>query len=247
MQTVIMSDRIRDVMKEGVRGLALIMYNTYTNDPKIRLINTEKDGRAMENTFKSLKFATLVLPNASKDQVSNVVDEIASFPDYPEKYNCFAVYFSGHGNIESTLLSNESEPFNFEKVILQRFNKKLRRNVSERITQVPILVFIDACKGEKWPYPKGVAKVLEGGKVPMNVLVSFATAEGYVALENGGGGVWTQQLASRLEISEKSIVETLKEVKEAMPKNYFREALPVTWTKSNVGDFKLKENVGEFG
>lgn len=239
---------IEGTVTEGARGLALIMYNTYMHYPpgpgNGQLPNTKRDQEAMEETFKSLKFDTLVLPNANKDKVSEVIDKFASYPKYPKKYNCFAIYFSGHGDAGSMLSAND-EDFNFEKVILQRFNKKLNRNVSERITKVPILVFIDACKGGDHPR-RTVPKVLQKNKVSLNVLVAYATAEGYIALDKGGG-VWTQNLAGILEKSEKTILETLDDVKQKMPADYFPEALPVTWRHedSNVGDFKLRENLGK--
>jgi hypothetical protein len=234
--------------KHNARGLALIMYNTYLTSEK-PLGGTEVDAINMTDTLTSLGFAIRLLPSATKKEVKKAIEELASFPRYPKKYNCFVIYFAGHGDEKSILQYDDGENFNFERVILQRFNPKLNGAVSERIANVPILVCIDACRGRKNP-ELAVSRMQQVKYVPINIIVAYSTAEKYAAIgDRYGGGYWTQKLATRLRESNTSILETLKDVNNSFIGKYHDRAIPVTWKHkdSNVGNFKLKENVGEFG
>ena len=233
-----------EARKENARGLAVIFYNSYENDKKFKLTGTIKDGKAMSATFDSLGFATLSLSDVDKEDVGDIIGELASYKEHPEEYNCFAIYFAGHGDRNNMLMGSDKKYFNFEEVIIQRFNKR-NYDVADIIAKVPILVFIDACRGST--SPRVAPRIVHEDLAPKNVLVAYATAEKYMALEAEGGGIWTQKLAAELCDSGKSVKDILEDVKNAMPEDYKKDALPVTWNaNSAAGNIKLKESAGEF-
>lgn len=78
-------------------------------------------------------------------------------------------------------------------------------------------------------------------------MVAYSCAKEYCPLETEkGSSVWTQILAEKLKKSDKMIKDILEDVKNAMPANSTKEALPEVWDKYGVGKFRLQEGTGEF-
>lgn len=235
------------MLKEAVqknrraRGLAVIVYNSY-EDTRNYLSGTIRDGEVMKETFDTLGFATISLHDVTKSNFESIIKELAIYSDYPEGYDCFVVYFAGHGDKNSVLVATDGE-FDFEKIVVQRLNKEIFPDVSDRVTKVKILAFIDACRGDQDTLMK---RIYDESLAPKNMMVAYATREKFMALEDPrGGGIWTQRLARELKCSNKSVRDILEDVKGSMPKEYKREALPVTWNAA-AGDIKLNKLAGEF-
>ena len=206
---------------QSARGLAVIIYNTYETAAGLDTLHgTIKDGEAMKDTFEHehLNFATIPIKDATKSDIREVIRAIATYPDYPEGYDCFSIVFSGHGGDGSTIMANDGEGFNFEEVIVQRLNKK-RSDVSDHVSNIStsILVFIDACRGSLSPEGSLYRRKRgDDASLPTNMLVAYSTREGYPAYEVNAGGVWMQELAKRLRTVKKSVPIILAELARYM-------------------------------
>ena len=122
---------------ENPRGLAVIVTNEY---PGMR-----KDGRAMENAFGSLGFATLWKPNISSEDMKVLVKSVVKYfqdnPPTPKDY-FVAFVFSGHGG-EGDLLIGED---NGDVHLISEIMKPLAEE--HAIGDIPKLFFINACHGK---------------------------------------------------------------------------------------------------
>lgn len=105
--------------RSNARGLAVIMCNDYKGTKFENLCGTFEDGRAMESTFKYLGFATITLQNTTADKMCGIIKALATHDPYPKGYNCFVVVFSGHGDINKTIVSNDGQRVNIEEDIIQ--------------------------------------------------------------------------------------------------------------------------------
>ena len=183
--------------KTKARGLAVVIYNSYENCPGISTLpGAIKDGEAMMDTFRFLQFAVLAKHNATRDDMRGIFGEVASYADYPEEYDCFAIMFAGHGEENSILIAIDGN-IDFEKDIAQRFNKKLAKSdVSEKIESVAIIAFIDACRGSKIPRS---ARVKKERDIPSNMMLCYSTREEDISKENANGGIWMQKIAQELK------------------------------------------------
>lgn len=215
--------------KPDARGLAVIMYNTYEDDLECYgpLVPVEEDGKAMRATLNSLNFATVELKNSMKSDVENMMTAVATYPKFPVKYNCFVIYFSGHGDKGSIIVADDGEEFDYEQVIVQRFHK----DVSDVAKKSQILVFVDACRGTKDPF---LPKMKREDLIPSNMMIACAAGEEYSAILKNKGSVWSQKLAAALK-NQKSVVEVLNGIKEQLSGTFRKEALPVIYNKG-VGE-----------
>lgn len=216
---------------KSARGLAVIINNTYDNESARAakygtLAFTDKDGNAMKDALDFLGFATLPLKNASEDQISGVIDAFASYTDYPAGYDCFAIVFSGHGNKNSVIVAEDGKEFNFEEAIVQRFNKDVSdQDVSDHIASVPIIIFIDACRGTLAPKAKAQEILF-----PDNMMVAYATREGNVSFgTEHEGSFWMQTLAKELKTSKKSVSDIVAEVNAKLISDDGIKQKPIVW------------------
>ena len=190
------------------RGIAVIIFNTYkkTNSP---LSGTVKDGEEMDKTFQSLGFATIPLPDASKDEICGIVEAICSYQNYRKEYDCFAITFCGHGRENSVIISDDNKEINLEEAIIQPFNA----SKSPYIAGFPKIIFIDACKGKLTDTVKATGPTPQP---PNDVLLAYSTKEGDVAYEFDDGGCWMQILAKELRESHEPVNVVLTNVNKKM-------------------------------
>ena len=202
--------------KSKARGLAVVIYNSYKNSPGISTLpGAIKDGEAMMDTFKSLQFAVLAKQDATRDDIREIFEEVASYADYPAEYDCFAIVFAGHGDEDSVLLAIDG-PFNFEKVIVQRLNKKIHKSdVSETIEKISKIAFIDACRGGKRPRDMIAARLNERD-IPTKMMLCYSTREEDSSYENTKGGIWMQKIAQELKRQDKPVGEIVASVSKDM-------------------------------
>lgn len=230
---------------KNARGLAIILYNEKTKNHG-DLFGTRVDAINMKKAFESIGFAIALLPNAPLKQVRDVLVAFASFDNYPESYNCFAIYFAGHGGEGDILLSGDGIEFKIDDVILKRLNKKFNSTLSDRIAQAPVFIFIDTNRGGKDPFgtasPSGYqsfsrSTVLE--HLPSNVLIAYGVGKGFAVPDEH---TWTSTLVGKLT-TDKPIRDILEESILEMPIHYKADALPeYVLGSSTVGLYNIIRN-----
>ena len=202
---------------ENPRGLAVIVTNEY---PGMR-----KDGRAMENAFGSLGFATLWKPNISSEDMKALVKSVVKyFQDKPppEDY-VVAFVFSGHGDEGDLLIGEDGRNVHLNNEIVQPLAEE------QEIGNIPKLFFINACRGENELKPvvklkRKSARELITAKG--NYYVAYSTIPKHVAYTSGdpnSGSAWIQILAKNLKESKESlsnIMETTSSELWAMYKEH---------------------------
>lgn len=217
----------------NARGIAVIIYNSYAQTSQWKMLpGTIKDGEAMKDTFEHLKFATILLEDAKESEIREVVGVLASYPKYPEKYDCFAIVFAGHGEEDDILVANDGKKLNFADVFVKSFNQKYNPEVSSHVANVnssSILVFIDACRGKM-----SLDRTRGEPPLPVNMLLGYSTREEYVSYEDVDGGIWMQKLAKGLKTIRKSVPTIMAKMSEEMAKTtkYKLVQKPITLNSS---------------
>ena len=196
---------------ESPRGLAVIVTNEYKNFPGDHLPGMKKDGRAMENAFGSLGFATLWKPNISSKEMKVLVKSVVKyFQDNPPPKNYVVAFvFSGHGGEGDLLIGEDNRQVHLHRKIVKPLAEEHELGV------IPKLFFIDACRGENELKPVvRTKKRIELITAKGNYYVAYSTIPKYVAYtkeDPNSGSVWMQILAKNLQESSESvsvIVET---------------------------------------
>ena len=188
----------------NARGLACIISNDYFGcDGQDNLIGAGGDSKQMEEAFSHLNFVTIVLRNARKDQMEDLIKAIALYQEYPEKFDCFGIVFSGHGGSKRILISNDNKEMDLEDVMIKPFDNK-----ESHIGRFPKLLFIDACRGGR---TKGTSNN-ELSK-PANFLIAYSTRYGYPSFGDNKGSFWILKLAAALKANTtKSIGDVVTSV-----------------------------------
>ena len=200
--------------------MALIIGNTYTRkdviqDDHQRQMRSLPDGpiediEMMKKAFVYLKFFTIVKRDITQDELVSLLYSMANYP-YPQSCKRFVLTFSGHGG--KGFVYSEDEKHVKISDIVAPFTPP---NCNKHLASIPRLFFFDTCRGDK--VDGGITA--RGGdekwqsKIPStgDVLVAYATTEGYKALEGVDGGFWTSILAKKLVSSPGSIYDVLTEV-----------------------------------
>ena len=199
----------------------MIIGNNYRQKTRIKgykqlqpLDGPHNDVELMKETFKYLKFFTIVKLDVTEDELISILYTLANHP-YPKSCRRFILTYSGHGG-DGFIYSEDEKRVNISKIV-----EALTPNSgNDSLTGIPRLFFFDTCRGDL--YDQGITA--RGGvenwqsKVPStgDVLVAYATTAGYKAFEQVGGGLWTRILAKKLVTSSKSIYDTLTEVNEEL-------------------------------
>ena len=204
------------------RGVALIIGNTYSrqnvtltqNDNQRQLsplpYGPIEDTEMMKKAFEYLKFFTIVKRDITQDELVSLLCSMANYR-YPKSCQRFVLTFSGHGG-KGFIYSEDEKCVKISDIVAPFASS----NCDKCLAGIPRLFFFDACRGDK--VDQGIKA--RGGdekwqsKIPStgNVLVAYATTEGYKALEGADGGFWTSVLAKKLVSSPDSIYDVLTEV-----------------------------------
>ena len=212
---------IEDKLRESIlrrpvaNGLAIIIANENSSNPSHQpLRSARKDLENMKDTFEVLRFATLPILNASKEQVLAAIRAAAKYKNYPPCYKRIAFAFSGHGDqnviyahdgpIETNQLYDPLQPLN-----------------APHLAHIPKLFFMDACRGPN--EDRGVEVVARGktepprNRIPVpsygNYVLAFSTMPSMKAYElKDVGGVWMNKVSKELRTNRKSILDVLTEV-----------------------------------
>ena len=201
-----MAELIRQTVRANgdARGLAVIITNDYMNgiSNQRRLYGAIKDAEAMRETFKSLNFAIIDRRNATKVEMKSLIIAVADYDYYPQKYDCFAIVFAGHGSGKPMILSSDDEEVDLNEELITPLD-------SEPLCGIPKLIFIDACR-------INVDDTDNPLIVKDDFLVAYSTRYGEAANEDKAGGIWMQKLAAELRSSQKSVPCIIAEVNKAV-------------------------------
>jgi hypothetical protein len=212
-----MQKKISTTMREypQAKGIAVIIYNTYNGNLKLK--GTVKDGDAMYKTFEALDFAPIRLPDAGRDEIYGIIEALCSYPNFPERYTCFAVTFSGHGK-EDVIIGNDGNDVDLEKAFLRPLNEL----EATLIAGVPKLIFIDACRGKHSGTVHATGPTCQP---PNNVLLAYSTKQGNVAYEMKTGSCWMQLLAKELRVSHEPVNVVLTNVNKMVDNKWQEPAI----------------------
>lgn len=204
-------------------GLAIVLSYDYAGHPKLpQLKGTKTDGDSMESTCKQLGFAVVRRHNIKQISLINLLVE-AGQTEYPNSYRRLIFAFSGHGEEGGRLCTCDRD----------EIGRTVTVDVGEIIHSLSVdgpssssmarIFFFDACRGNCDDHgrmrPKGGEAV--GIRVPEsanNLLVAYATVEGYRAYEvggegeEGGRGIWMSLLAEKLLQEDKTVYDVLTAV-----------------------------------
>ena len=203
--------------RHAANGLAIIVGNERSVVHKARALpGVKKDLEAMKATFETLRFATFPLFNPTSEQIKDAVKAAASSIRFPICYKRIAFVFAGHG--DEGVIYTHTGPVDLGRDVygpLQPCNACILANM-------PKLFFIDACRGSEGD--EGVRIVSRGNDYRMpsfgNNLVAYSTLQSMKCFERiGGGGLWTQRVATQLCTDEGSIHEVLTEVNRLLAKD----------------------------
>lgn len=206
-QKVTAADELVREAVEGntkARGLILIISNDYLETPEIALVGARKDARSIESTFESpnINFVTITRVNSTKKETIALIDAVTSFRSYRSDinaniYDCFAFFFSGHGNGKHAILASDKKEIDINEDVFKKFE-------SEQLLGCKKLIFIDACRT--------VTGNPEQLKVPGDdFLLAYSTRYGCKAFANNKGSYWTQELAKQLK-ENKSLLSVITAV-----------------------------------
>ena len=197
--------------RQAANGLAIIIANEdgFNRDHK-RLEGSEKDLKGMKETFEALRFATLPIFNASKEQIRSAVRAAANYKEYPLSYKRIAFVFSGHGD-ENCIYCYDG-PIQTDQVYepFQPIN-------APHLAYIPKLFFIDACRGsiqDKGIVARGKTTSVSPRKPSYgNYVLAYSTMPSMQAYETAAdGGLWMHTLSNQLRTKRKSVLDVLTEV-----------------------------------
>ena len=192
-----------------------------------------RDADMMKKALDYLGFLTIVKLNLSEEELMSFLYPLANDASL-KSCKRFVFTFSGHGG--DGFICSEDE----KKIEVHHIVEALTpKDSSDPLVGIPRLFFFDTCRGDKFD-PGFIAR---GGdekwkhKIPStgDMLVAFATSPGYKAFEEDKGGVWTNILAKKLVISDKSILDILTEVNEELIKKL---------QSAQMGSFQQPELIG---
>ena len=194
--------------RQAANGLAIIVANegSCIRDHK-PLEGAIKDLYAMKATFETLRFATLPIFNASKEQILSAVQAVAKYKLYPPSYKRIAFVFSGHGD-ENCIYTDDGWINPLSEVV-----EPLQPADAPHLGSIPKLFFIDACRGSETDKGRFVPR---GGKVRMpsvgNYILAHSTMPRMVSYEADEGGLWMQTVSRQLRTKRKSVLDVLTDV-----------------------------------
>ena len=206
-------------------GLAVIVTNEYKNFPDDHLPGVKKDGRAMENAFGSLGFATLWKPNVSSEDMKVLVKSVVKYfqdnppPKDPEHY-VVAFVFSGHGDEGDLLYGEDGGDVHLNSQIVKPLAEE------RELGNIPKLFFIDACRGENElkPVVKTKKKAQDLITVEGNYYVAYSTIPKHVAYmkpdDEMSGSAWMQILAKNLQERSESVSDIVESTSKELWEKY---------------------------
>ena len=202
-------------------GLVLIVSCNYKGAKQRLLHGTDKDGKEMFETFKNvLGFDTRLIQNDQATK-ANIMEYLQERPRDDHKVIIFA--FSGHGgkiepNTEtgSVVVCQDDEYLPIEEI-------KTQLTTIRPKTNIPIILFIDACRGnlELWSAQRSLSHAKGTIEEETNICTYFATIDDHVSYEKeieGQGkeyeGRWMPKVARHIREDNTSLGDIMATVQK---------------------------------
>ena len=240
---------------------ALIIGNSAYNHAT-PLVNPKNDSNDIAKTLKSLFFETVLLQDATKEEIENSVKLfLAQLRDDEGGVGLF--YYAGHGvqlQGENYLVPIETNSGTEEEIKRQSYNVAHLLNGMRKIKSATNIIIMDACRNNPFAHLAGAgtrsAGTNERGLVrltvpkintglskldaPPNTLIAFATAPGRVALDGEGqNSPYTAKLIEAMQRTGLTIGEVFRQVREDVLD--VSEGSQIPWESSSlVQDFYFK-------
>lgn len=182
------------------RGICLVINNVnYENKDLIRK-GGDRDGSALISVFRQLNFEV----HYHMDQTAHEMDKLFidfALLDEHRTADCFVCVVLAHGGPGNSISGIDDMWLSIDTNLLQRFNNESCPALAHK----PKLFFIQACRGEKRDIGVQLQNVADGHDfisplerqvmtvtIPTwsDLLVCYATIDGYVALRNEVSGSW---------------------------------------------------------
>ena len=196
------------------RGLAVLVTCDYKGTAK-PLPECNEDAEKMRAALEALEYDVYQLKNskATKKEVTTLLSRISRYlgrykgsdvnEDYRKKAIIFA--FSGHGQLGDYILTQDGKRLQLTNDVVKPLLE------SEKVSKIPKLFFIDACRG---------GNAIKGEEVPAHLVgnyrIDYATIPKFVA---NTASMWMQKLASKLKDDDDSLQNLVsnvnKEVRDA--------------------------------
>ena len=220
------NDQLVDALAEAVAkvdnpvGLAVIATNEYKKFPRDHLPGVKKDGQAMEDAFKSLRFATLWKPNISSEKMKVLVKSVVKYfqDNPPPEHYVVAFVFSGHGDEGDLLIGEDGEDIHLNGEIVKPLAEE------HELGNIPKLFIINACRGENELKP--VVKLKKSARELItakgNYYIAYSTIPKHVAYTDDpmSGSAWMQILAKNLQERSKSVSDIVETTSSELWKMY---------------------------
>ena len=243
------------IRRPVANGLAIIIANENSSNPSHQpLRGARRDLENMKDTFEVLRFATLPILNASKEQVLAAIRAAAKYENYPPSYKRIAFAFSGHGD-QNVIYAHDGP------IETNQLYDPLQPKNAPHLAHIPKLFFMDACRGPN--EDRGVEVVARGktepprNRIPVpsygNYVLAFSTMPTMQAYEvKDVGGMWMNIVSKQLRTNRKSILDVLTEVNRELLSEFHLNGFevrqqPVLEAALNVKPFGLLEEAEELG
>lgn len=247
---IAMQSSLRNSVKANPKALGIaivVSVGDYSQTKLKNLHGTSMDAAKMENTCNFLKLAVCREHDMDSSSIVALLEEAGKM-SYPSSYNRLLFAFSGHGDKDGQLIMRDGNAIKINDIISTLSTGKLLK--------MPRLFFFDACRGTRDDpgriVPKGGSptEVIRISEEHTNILVAYATLEGYRSYEEADkGGMWMSLVADKLREDEnKSVADVLVSVNEEMTKrlqntgkyHFFQQ--PEMTLRLNENVFLLKES-----
>ncbi len=207
------------------KRLALVIGNAAYSSEIGRLTQPVNDARAMKSPLERLGFEVMVCENCTRSRMRQMLQR---FGRQLASYKVRLVYYSGHGlqcEGKNYLLPVNARLKTVYDVRHEAVGLQEIFDVMHTIVNVTNIVMLDACRNNPFG---GVEKGLAEVRAPRNVLVSYATAPGRVALEaeDADHSFYTEALLHHIETPNISISEMLGRVRSEVLRETRTQQMP---------------------
>ncbi|XP_076262945.1 caspase-1-like isoform X2 [Rhynchophorus ferrugineus] len=186
-------------MDHGYRGVALIFNHENFDSPFLNSRRgTSKDATDLRDVLSKLGFRVDLYNDQSKNEIFEIIN-IVSKMDHSQN-DCLIVAIMTHGKSNGRLYAKDYD-YSIDTIVEEFSGRRCSTLVGK-----PKLFFIQACRGEKTD-PGAVLRTDSANtnniqRIPVmaDILIMYATVEGYYAWRDTKNGSWfIQTLAKQLE------------------------------------------------
>ena len=226
------------------------------------LKNPKNDSSDIAATLDALYFETMLLQNATKQQIETEVEKFLEKLKQEDGVGLF--YYAGHGvqlQGDNYLVPVETQAGTDQQIKNQSFNIANLLSGMRKLKTATNIIILDACRDNPF---KNIAKAgsrsaspinsrglknknipkLDTGlsklNAPPNTLIAFATAPGRVAQDGyGRNSPYTNQLIKSMQRSGLSVAQVFRQVRASVVSKTKGEQVP--WESSSlIEDFYFK-------